>query len=146
MQPMEVSQSLQKPNLTSPFSLLPLHSTISLMPISTISLGSPRMSSTRCPNGSSRTRRSNVDSSETAGAIQCPVTLGPNLALCEEPRGRSTDICSTTPTRHLNQAKLQRSYSSSHCSGDGSFLPANPEPKEAKPFAGMALQDVFASF
>jgi len=38
------------------------------------------------------------------------------------------------PTQHLNQAKLQCHYSSSHCSGDGSFLPTNPEPKEAGTF------------
>lgn len=65
-----------------PFLALSSHcSAISLMPISTISLGSPRKSSTRCPNGSSRMRRSNVDSSETAGAICRLVTLGPTLTL-----------------------------------------------------------------
>lgn len=42
------------------------------------------------------------------------------------------------PQRSQPSSPIQHSNSSSLCSGDGSFLPADPEPQEEKPFSGTA--------
>lgn len=86
-----------------------------------------------------------MDSSETAGAVRHPVTLGPNLALFGAARKKyrhllnepnSTSQSGPAP-KQLFQQPLFRGWLLS---------PTNPEPKEAKPFAGSTLQDDFASF
>lgn len=49
------------------------------------------------------------------------------------------------PTQHLNQAHLNAVIPTATVQG-WLLSPTNPESKEAKPFAGMTLQDDFASF